>query len=332
MKRYVTSKSSIFDMNHFYIKFIQVPIIFYILLFITPNLLIKVESRDQILVEKDGNRQERECCHTNPPSFEIKAILMPCAVNYCPCSIPGQALTQKQADIECDAENSNGRLSNCTKKLIITIRMSNVGKTHCKNQYVVVDHVYDPSSEHKQRILYPYVLKISQKPIMQTYSLEKESSVNEKSTELVINKNNKGYKGCKTTGEDTTCRRVLYNEKPVPYSTGFCCSCDDTELQRELSKFEAEEKLLEKTYKRDNNGEDITNDKENKPTKRQVRQLKEDKTSSTTESLHSSIHSNLFKRKQMLDLQETLNSFDVNDFGVSAEDSPVHIRRKFNVN
>ncbi|KAK9872519.1 hypothetical protein WA026_017986 [Henosepilachna vigintioctopunctata] len=175
----------------------------------------------------EDEKQKRDCIHTGSTSFDVRAIMIPCSVKYCPCSnIPGQSCKTPDYTLGNTPED-NYRISNCTKKLVITIKMTDMGVSQCKNEYIVVDHVYDPSSEHKQRLLYPYVLKIKKKPIMQTYKLTRESSVNEKSTELVVNKNDKGYKGCKTTGEDTTCKKVMYKNNPVPYSTGFCCSCEN---------------------------------------------------------------------------------------------------------
>ncbi|XP_044745636.1 hapless 2-like [Coccinella septempunctata] len=320
-------------MRLLYTAFLQCCILYHSSILITPKCLAKAESDDRTGHEAIPNKVRRDC-HTNPPSFEIRALLIPCSVSYCPCSIPGQPATPRPPDFECQADEGNGRLSNCTKKLIITVRMTNVGRTHCKNQYVVVDHVYDPTSEHKQRLLYPYVLKINQRPIMQTYSLEKESSVNEKSTELVINKNNKNYKGCKTTGEDTTCERVMYKDKPIPYSTGFCCSCDDDkEMQREVSRLEEEQKMLDRAYKRQNDEDDMEEIGDEHKVRRREASIEttgiSDMLSLSTESHQGSLTNSRdsSRRDEMLDLEKTLNSFDVNDLP-SAEDSPIHIRRK----
>ncbi|KAL3287603.1 hypothetical protein HHI36_002073 [Cryptolaemus montrouzieri] len=312
-------------------KLLQSPLYIHLLI-LSLNLLYNDTLQTEMDFQKEWEEEKRSCCHSNSPSFEIRAIMIPCSVKYCPCSnIPGQTTSPKPPDFVSETSEDSCSISNCTKKLIITVKMTNIGPTRCKSQYVVVDHVYDPSSEHKQRLLYPYVLKINQKPIMQTYTLHKECSVNEKSTELVLNKNDKDYKGCKVTGEDTTCQKVYYKNKPVPYSAGFCCSCEDDELANELEKFDNEQKLLEETMKNQSitSGAKTTNAPKTN-VKRDISSEKSHAMKLFTEKCHrtSQKPKHQFVEKELSKIEQILNAYHESDFGADIEKTPIHIRRK----
>lgn len=150
----------------------------------------------------------------NFTKFEIRTILQS---NY-------EANLTKN---NCMTEN---RSYNSDKNLLITIKITNNGIITKKTQYIVIDHIYDKVSKKNERLLIPYVVKIMQEPILQIYKLKFKHVVNSLPTEKVYNKNNvNGYNGCSTLETNPTCGSVKYNNEIVPYSTGFCCSCDNND-------------------------------------------------------------------------------------------------------
>lgn len=121
---------------------------------------------------------DEKACYPRSSSYEVRAVLVPCHPHpyhrrrYC-----GQAGKLQGFDSDvCE----QGKLKDCIKKVVITLKMTNVGPTNCRKQYVVVDEVYDYQTDTKQKLLYPYVLKIKQEPLLQTYRLDCESSVKER--------------------------------------------------------------------------------------------------------------------------------------------------------
>ncbi|XP_050296866.1 hapless 2 [Anthonomus grandis grandis] len=196
---------------------------------ITPSL-------DQVLLSnKQTQNPEFEQIQPNPTDFELKAILTKCEKKppQCDCENTFEcnrtAATDKLKDREtrskCDEKRDDQVLKNCEKKITLTLKMKNRGPTNCRTQFIVLDHVFDPSTDKKQKLLNPYVLKITQKPVFQTYDLLYENVVNSGPTERVINKNNEGFKGCNADSNNPTCGVVQFDNKEVPYSSGFCCSC-----------------------------------------------------------------------------------------------------------
>lgn len=183
-------------------------------------------------------RKRMRCCRKrlDPPDIEIRALLVRCPRN--PCSEGGnrrvkQPLQQQREEslrsfqgFDEDEPLVNSEVKKCHKKMLITMRIKNAGPTNCKNVFVVVDHVYDPATSMNARLLYPYVIKIKQEPITEMYKLRFQHVVNSEAREVVYNKHDGNYTGCDTTSNTPTCGVVKYNGKVVPYSTGFCCSCD----------------------------------------------------------------------------------------------------------
>ncbi|KAJ8931182.1 hypothetical protein NQ314_015957 [Rhamnusium bicolor] len=92
-----------------------------------------------------------------------------------------------------------------------------------------------PREIKNKKLLNPYVLKVKQQPIMQAYGLICENAVNSQASEKVINKKDSGYTGCNTDpSQNPTCGSVKYNNEVIPYSTGFCCSCNKDENEKNI--------------------------------------------------------------------------------------------------
>nr|CAH7726013.1 unnamed protein product [Callosobruchus chinensis] len=202
-----------------------------------------IEQNEQdILSEQERNfrccAQKLSCCNKPPEAtnFEVRALFLKCSNHSDQDNEKHNALkraalvrTKKNATQQHDCKKSDNEVvNNCMKKIKLTIKMKNYGSTNCKNQYILIDHVYDSITQKKQKLLYPYVLKIRQYPIMQLYSLGYNNMVNAQAKERVVNKHDQGYTGCNVDPKSTnpTCGTVKYGDEPIPYSTGFCCSCD----------------------------------------------------------------------------------------------------------
>lgn len=179
------------------------------------------------------------CCKhpSNPPTIEIRAVLVRCPNTQCndgvlsrtmkePVTFPRERDIKNFQGFDEDEPLTQSDVTLCHKKLIITMKIKNCGYTNCKSEFVVVDHVYDPLTEKKVRLLNPYVIKIKQESITQMYKLKFQHVVNSEAKEVVYNKHDGNYTGCDTSSSHPTCGVVKYKGKTIPYSTGFCCSCD----------------------------------------------------------------------------------------------------------
>lgn len=134
-------------------------------------------------------------------NFEVRALFVKC-IKLDPCDDTSAAYTQnirkvaiKNEDQCDDADNEKStpqEITSCDKKLKLTVKIKNVGATNTKSQYIIIDHVFDPLTEKKQKLLNPYVLKIKQEPLLAIYGLSFESMVNSEAKEKVINKNSQG--------------------------------------------------------------------------------------------------------------------------------------------
>lgn len=198
------------------------------------------------------------CCHepTTPPSIELRAILVRCPNAQHEESIVLRSMKQqisspREHDIkefqgfDEDEPLTQSEVVNCHKKLLITMKIRNSGTTNCNSEFVVVDHVYDPISEKRARLLNPYVIKIKQEAVTQMYKLRFQHVVNSEAREVVYTKHDGNYTGCDTTSSRPTCGTVKYKGKPIPYSTGFCCSCDALKnAERQPSSSSASEPII----------------------------------------------------------------------------------------
>lgn len=195
-------------------------------------LKLNNELRQKLSEEQknaDCCKKKMRCCkqRLDPPDIEIRAILVRCPRNSCN-NEPNKPLYKRSEEEGFDEDEplSFSDVSKCNKKLLVTMRIRNAGPTNCKNVFVVVDHVYDPVTSTTARLLNPYVIKIKQEPITALYKLHFQHVVNSEAKEVVYNKHSGNYTGCDTTSARPTCGVVKFNGQVVPYSTGFCCSCD----------------------------------------------------------------------------------------------------------
>lgn len=60
----------------------------------------------------------------------------------------------------------------CGKKLRATLKITNMGETATYNQYIIIDHVIDPTNGQRVSLLNPYVVVLRQKPLLQLYGLK----------------------------------------------------------------------------------------------------------------------------------------------------------------
>ncbi|RZC41501.1 uncharacterized protein BDFB_003719 [Asbolus verrucosus] len=162
------------------------------------------------------------CCKREEKStvFEVKAILTDCPNLQCTnISKTHKVVVQQNKPIL-------EKLTNCHQKLLLTLNVINEGIPSEKSQYIIIDHIVDAVTLKKVRILNPYAVRVRQDPMLQIYDLNFERAVNSEARERVFNKQNMDYVGCDTSSENPTCGVVQHRGKRVPYSTGFCCSCD----------------------------------------------------------------------------------------------------------
>lgn len=160
-----------------------------------------------------------------PTNFEIKATMTKCPnPKVCDCENSFQCsanttlntnLRTKEYRSKCEELADDKILKNCEKKVSLTLKIKNKGMTYCNPQYIVLDHVIDGLSDEKLKLLNPYVLKITQRPVYQVYDLLFETVVNAGPSERVVNKNDPGFTGCSTDSANPTCGTVRYDEKEV---------------------------------------------------------------------------------------------------------------------
>ncbi|KAL3287602.1 hypothetical protein HHI36_002072 [Cryptolaemus montrouzieri] len=131
-------------------------------------------------------------CVQKVSNYEIRAVLVPCYPHHkhCRCDSAGAEKLQGFDGFVCE----QGKMKNCIKKVVISLKLTNVGTTNRQPQYVIVDEVYDCQTDTNQKLLYPYVLKIKQEPLYQTYRLQYESCVRERCRAMESKKGKKKYK------------------------------------------------------------------------------------------------------------------------------------------
>ncbi|XP_063905010.1 uncharacterized protein LOC135124076 [Zophobas morio] len=184
---------------------------------------------DNLRKKLDAEEQNAICCMNNlkcckrqeqSTTFEVKSVITDC---------PNLKCTNWSKSHQIVVHNNKPvteKLTECNQKLLLTIKINNEGLPSDKSQYVIIDHITDATTLKKVRILNPYAVRIRQDPVLQVYGLKFERAVNSEAKETVYNKYNRNYRGCDTGNENPTCGVVQNEGKIVPYSTGFCCSCD----------------------------------------------------------------------------------------------------------
>lgn len=161
------------------------------------------------------------CCQRpDQTNFEVKVLLTQCPNLQCSNYSSGQIVVQNR-------HKQTEKLTNCNEKLLLTIKIVNEGMTVGKSQYVIIDHVTDPITLKKVRILNPYAVRIRQEPILEVYPLFFERSVNAEPKEVIYNRNTRHYRGCDVeSSPNPVCGVFEKSGKLIPYSGGFCCTCN----------------------------------------------------------------------------------------------------------
>lgn len=156
--------------------------------------------------------RKMKCCQQagQPTNFEVRALLVPCPkknrtlVEKTCGERRRKSIGRKRHSAYINNNNNNEskeekprcdadlEVTNCKKKIKLTVKIKNSGLTNCKNQYILIDHVFDTVTEQKQKLLFPYVLKIKQQPIYQVYQLDFNSAINAKAKENVYSKRQSG--------------------------------------------------------------------------------------------------------------------------------------------
>ncbi|KAF7267287.1 hypothetical protein GWI33_019476 [Rhynchophorus ferrugineus] len=187
-------------------------------------LLFSVVSPQDPSNDEDRNagsdKNQNVTDNVEPTIFEVKAIFSKCSR----CNSK-KHITETQGEYEDGVEP----LKNCDKKISLILRINNKGITNCKPQYIVLDHVFDAKTDQKLKLLNSYVLKIMQKPVMQSYQLIFENVVNSGPVERILKQNNEGFGGCTDDSNNSACKKFKYGDGEIPYSNGFCCSCNNNQ-------------------------------------------------------------------------------------------------------
>ncbi|XP_044265095.1 uncharacterized protein LOC123011627 isoform X2 [Tribolium madens] len=195
---------------------------------VSNNLRKKLDAEEQNAI---CCMNHMDCCNESqkPTNFEVKSLMTECPNLKClNWSSAHQVIVQHN-------KTAPEKLTDCKQKLLLTIKVTNEGVPNDKSEYIIIDHITDPTNLQKVRLLNPYAIRIRQEPMLQVYGLKFERAVNGEVKEQVFNKHTRNYRGCDTSYEHPTCGIVQHEGKMVPYSTGFCCSCD-AEKNRQLEE------------------------------------------------------------------------------------------------
>ena len=181
--------------------------------------------------------KKMRCCKKTlpPPNIELRAVIVRCP--YPPMSSYIRRNMKSQVDpakqqvkdfkgFDEDEPLLESQVISCNKKLILTMKIKNEGETNTLAQYIVVDHVFDPLTSRTVRLLNPYVIKLKQEHVSQLYGMKFQNFVNSQAREQVYNKHDGNYTGCNMGLGKPTCGLVKYKGEVIPFSEGFCCSCD----------------------------------------------------------------------------------------------------------
>ncbi|RZF47472.1 hypothetical protein LSTR_LSTR007399 [Laodelphax striatellus] len=200
-----------------------------------PSLFILITSSSLLfqLIQSLTNEEVKSSRRDVQGRIEIRAIMVNCHPEVISKTPRKNCNDEEGSDVVefrgfgKDEITMHSIVKDCKRKLVITMRLKNDKKTVTEEQFVVVDHVYDPVFKKRSRLLNPFVFKIKQNQVLQLYGLQFQNIVNAEVTEEVINKNQDNFTGCDVTSSHPTCGFSLsQNREVIPYSEGFCCSCD----------------------------------------------------------------------------------------------------------
>jgi len=141
-------------------------------------------------------------------------------------------------DIDRDEPLHYNRVDNCKRKLVVTIQFYNSGQVVEKEEVILVRRVYDPVVHQFCGLLKPMIIKLKQQQMRQAFHLNYVREVNGKPYEDVLNKGRANFTGCVYSTKKPTCGLSYKGGVYIPYSEGFCCSCDIYEnLRRQPETF-----------------------------------------------------------------------------------------------
>lgn len=149
-----------------------------------------------------------------------------------------------------EANERNGNVSqvplqNCAKKIIATIGLEGMSPD---SQTIVVNELFDSETGKRSILVNPYVVILHQNPMEQIYQLEYLHDVNGEAKEEIINKRRTGFKGCDDFSDNPTCGKMFSDGKIIPFSQGFCCSCDEkTNKKRQPEEYAKENEKIHST-------------------------------------------------------------------------------------
>ncbi|KAK9872517.1 hypothetical protein WA026_017984 [Henosepilachna vigintioctopunctata] len=130
-------------------------------------------------LKSSKNTFESDSCFKKEANVEVSAILIPCHPNI----FHSNCHSNRKKDLPA-TEINEGKLKDCIKKLMVSVSLTNVQHSYVQSEYVVIDEVYDCHTKVKEKLLYPYVLKIRRTPLLLTYRLDNEGCVKEKSRSI----------------------------------------------------------------------------------------------------------------------------------------------------
>ncbi|KOX71067.1 Neprilysin [Melipona quadrifasciata] len=165
---------------------------------------------------------DRQRIHEDPenwdrPPIEIRAVLSRCS-GFGRKTFGDDFHVRRKR--RYDEEQDRGTITNdnCTRKILISMRFNNIGKTEIEEKFVVIDHALDSVTMRKIPLRDPYVIKVRQEAILQLYGLKFQSVVNAEAREEVINNRSPNYTGCDVDSERPTCGQTFIRGELVPFS------------------------------------------------------------------------------------------------------------------
>ncbi|XP_054716782.1 hapless 2-like [Uloborus diversus] len=131
-----------------------------------------------------------------------------------------------------DVEPLQKEVTDCNRKIVLTVNLTNSEKTPEGLEYVFIPKVLDNGTQ--VNLLNPIVLRIKQEQVALAYPFKYLSAVNGRASEVVVNyENQKNFSGCDDTSPiNPTCGIKHEKGMAVPYSEGFCCFCPEEPVQK----------------------------------------------------------------------------------------------------
>nr|CAD7409676.1 unnamed protein product [Timema poppensis] len=157
----------------------------------------------------------------------------------------------EELGVDKDEPHFQDEVIRCYRKIVITLKINGYPKKSSNVDHVIVDTVVIAGTQTKARLLHPIVLKVKQEEVLHLYELNFDTFVNGLAYEEVMNKEVANYSGCDDSVETPTCGLAVYHfsnsvfkREKMPYSQGFCCSCDKTTNSKRQAKIHQPKRSL----------------------------------------------------------------------------------------